>query len=115
MRGFSGSRLSDVLYQGTTLVGPLDITKNWALAPGLLLGGAPEQGLKPNFLQPFTARLKSCPDTKLIWFQPNQLVGDHQLAGYDGPGAGQHPQGACRAYHAQAQHKGRQLDLVGGR
>ena len=53
---------------------------------------------------------------RLSIYRPSEpLVGHHQLAGHDGPGAGQHPQGGGGAHHAQAQHKGRQLDLVGRR
>jgi hypothetical protein len=43
----------------------------WALAPvKLLLRSEKAQGLTPNFVETFMARLKSCPDTK----PPNILL-----------------------------------------
>jgi hypothetical protein len=67
----SGGRCSDVLYQGTTSVGPYRPTRIWALAPGLLHRQVSvavrvcSAGAEAQFsFSLFTARLKSCPDTK---------------------------------------------------
>jgi hypothetical protein len=68
-----------VLYQGTTLVGPLSDLLKRALAPEFdfslpssaeIVAKTVHQGLKPIAFAAISARLKSCPDTKLCFPQP---------------------------------------------
>ncbi len=65
------------LYQGMASAVPNDLRKNtWALAPEHGETRTLIQRLKPSGKDAFTARLKSCPDTK----HRLQTVGDGQAA-----------------------------------
>jgi hypothetical protein len=65
--GFADCGKTHALYQGTTLVAPNAADVELGFSPCVFRLTAREhvaQGLKPNHFEPFTARLKSCPDTK---------------------------------------------------